>query len=53
MPHVLDSYIPYASEVERMGVNRAPLGEFAAHSRAAICYRSMWEEVKSHLFPAL
>jgi hypothetical protein len=51
MPHVLDSYIPYASEVERMGVNRAPLGEFAAHSRAAISYRSMWEEVKSHLFP--
>ncbi|MGD2052956.1 MAG: AAA family ATPase [Gammaproteobacteria bacterium] len=52
MPYVLDSYIPYASEVERMGVNRAPLGEFAAHSRAAICYRSMWEEVKDHLLPA-
>jgi len=51
MTHVLDSYIPYASEVERMGVNRAPLGEFAVHSRAAICYRSMWEEIKSHLFP--
>jgi cellulose biosynthesis protein BcsQ len=53
MIHVLDSYIPYASEVERMGVNRAPLGEFAAHSRAAICYRSMWEEIKNHLFPML
>ena len=50
MPTVLDSYIPYASEVERMGVNRAPIGDFAAHSRAAICYRSMWDEVKSHLF---
>jgi hypothetical protein len=36
-----------------MGVNRAPLGEFAAHSRAAICYRSMWEEIKNHLFPML
>ena len=50
MPCVLDSYIPYASEVERMGVNRAPVGDFATHSRAAVCYRSMWDEVKSHLF---
>lgn len=50
MSGVLDSYIPYASEVERMGINRAPLGDFAAHSRAAICYKSMWEEIKSHLY---
>ena len=51
MPCVLDSYIPYASEVERMGVKRAPVGDFAGHSRAGICYKSMWEEVKSHLHP--
>lgn len=51
MPSVLDSYIPYASEVERMGVNRAPLGDFAAHSRAAISYQSMWEEVRNRIFP--
>ena len=50
MPCVLDAYIPYASDVERMGVNRAPVGDYAAHCRAAICYRSMWDEVKSHLF---
>jgi len=52
MTCMLDSYIPYASEVERMGINRAPLGDFAAHSRAAICYKSMWDEIKSHLFQA-
>jgi len=51
MSCVLDSYIPYASEVERMGINRAPLGNFAANSRAAICYKSMWEEIQSHLYP--
>jgi len=51
MPYVLDSHIPYASEVERMGVNRAPLGDFAAHSRAAVSYRSMWEELRSRIFP--
>jgi cellulose biosynthesis protein BcsQ len=50
MPCVLDSYIPYASDVERMGVNRAPVGAFAAHSRAAICYKSMWEEIKTHIY---
>ena len=50
MPGLLDTYIPYASEVEKMGVNRAPVGDFAAHSRAAICYRSLWDEVKSQLY---
>lgn len=53
MPGLLDSYIPYASEVERMGVKRAPLGDFAAHSRAANCYKSMWEEIKSQLYPTV
>lgn len=52
MPDVLDSYIPYASEVERMGIKCAPLGDFAANSRAAICYKSMWDELKYHLYPA-
>jgi cellulose biosynthesis protein BcsQ len=50
MPDVLDNYVPYASEVERMGVKRAPLGHFAATSRAAVCYRSMWEEIKANMF---
>jgi cellulose biosynthesis protein BcsQ len=52
MPTVLESYVPYASEVERMGVNRAPLGDFAAHSRAAISYKTMWQEIIAHMFPA-
>lgn len=50
MPAVLENYVPYASEVERMGVKRAPLGHFAANSRAAVCYRSMWEEIKATMF---
>ena len=49
MPSVLRSYIPYASEVEKMGVHRAPVGVFAGRSRAAVCYRNMWEEVKEDL----
>lgn len=51
MKCLLDSNIPYASEVERMGVNRAPVDDFAPHSRAAISYKSMWHEVRRHIYP--
>lgn len=49
MSSVLKNYVPYASEVERMGVNRAPLGHYAANCRAASCYQSMWQEIKDHI----
>ena len=50
MSSLLKSYIPYASEVERMGVHRAPLTVFAARSRAAECYTSMWDELRSLIY---
>jgi len=49
MPSVLKSYIPYASEVERMGIQRAPVTVFAARSRAARCYSALWNELRLHL----
>ena len=49
MSSLLKSYIPYASEVERMGMHRAPLTVFAARSRAAQCYTSMWDELRLHI----
>jgi chromosome partitioning protein len=48
-PEVLDTYIPYASDVERMGVHRAPVGDFAANSPAGRAYSRLWEEVKGRL----
>jgi len=39
-------YIPYLSDVEKMGIQRAPLEVFAKNSYAALCYRSLWEEIK-------
>ncbi len=42
----LKNYIPYLSEVEKMGVNEAPLETFAASSYAAQCYRDLWKEIK-------
>jgi len=42
----LKNYIPYLSDVEKMGVHQAPLETFAASSYAAQCYRDLWNEVK-------
>ena len=50
MSSMLKSYIPYASEVERMGQHRAPLTTFAARSRAAQSYTSLWDELRSYIF---
>ena len=42
----LKSYIPYLSDVEKMGINEAPLETFAASSYAAQCYRDLWKEIR-------
>jgi chromosome partitioning protein len=40
------NYIPYLSDVEKMGVHKAPVMEFANSSYAAKCYRELWTEIK-------
>ena len=40
------NYIPYLSDVEKMGVHEAPLETYAASSYAAQCYRDLWKEIK-------
>ncbi|XZF13517.1 ParA family protein [Chitinophagaceae bacterium MMS25-I14] len=39
-------YIPYLSDIEKMGVHHAPVEVFAKNSYAAICYRALWNEIK-------
>lgn len=48
-PDILDTHIPYASDVERMGVHRMPLPAYAPSGAAAKAYRALWEEVKRAL----
>lgn len=52
-PRVLDramsNDIPYASEVEQMGLRRAPLETYAHASPAASAYRSLWNELRYRL----
>lgn len=45
-PEVLRTYIPYASEVERMGVHRAPVPCYAASSMPARAFEALWEGVR-------
>ena len=40
------NYIPYLSDVEKMGVHQQPLFEYADSSYAAQCFRDLWHEVK-------
>lgn len=40
------SYIPYLSDVEKMGIHQQPLFEFANTSYAAQCFRDLWKEIK-------
>ncbi len=45
----LRTIIPSASIVERMGVERAPLGAFAPSSPAAQAYEALWKEIAGRL----
>ena len=38
--------VPVASIVERMGVERAPIGSFASGTKAALAYAQLWEELQ-------
>jgi chromosome partitioning protein len=40
------NYIPYLSDVEKMGIHRQPIEEFARSSYAAQSYRDLWTEIK-------
>ncbi len=44
------SYIPYLSDIEKMGINEAPLETFASNSFAAQCYKDLWKEIKKNSF---
>ena len=43
------TYIPYASEVEQMGLRRAPVDTYGHASWAARAYRDMWAELQPRL----
>jgi cellulose biosynthesis protein BcsQ len=48
-PEVLTTTVPASSDVERMGVHRAPLPSYAPRARATAAYRSLWQEIAAKL----
>lgn len=44
-PEFLDVTIPFANDVESMGIHRAPVGSFARGNRSARAYRDLWAEI--------
>ncbi len=48
-PELLSSYMPYASDVEKMGAFREPVSEFSPACPAAKAYQALWEEVLERL----
>jgi len=47
---VLQNAVPYAADVEKMGLQREPVMVFAPTSKAAAAYRQLWTEVEPYLF---
>jgi chromosome partitioning protein len=43
---LLKSYIPFSTDVERMGVHRAPILTFAGKDKASVAYRSIWSDIE-------
>jgi len=46
---LLNVAIPYASDVEKMGIHRMPVGEFAPKGPAWQAYEALWREVQERL----
>jgi len=49
IPGMLTGYIPYASDIEQMGVHRSAVGCYAAHGRSARAYEELWWEIRTRL----
>ncbi len=42
----LNSYIPFSTDVEKMGIHRTPLFMFAAKEEIADAYRTIWNDIE-------
>ncbi len=47
-PDILETVIPYASDIERMGWERMPLGGYIKRGRSHDAYQALWQEIIRH-----
>jgi chromosome partitioning protein len=43
---VLENFIPYSAQIERMGIHREPVAVFSAGSAASRSYEELWDKVR-------
>ncbi|MEQ1637471.1 MAG: AAA family ATPase [Methylococcales bacterium] len=48
-PDILKTVIPYASDIERMGLERLPLGAYTKKSTSLDAYNALWQEILSYI----
>lgn len=46
---LLRVFVPYASQIERMGVHQAPVGAFASPSEPGRAFHALWQAIKERL----
>ena len=46
---ILKNYIPYLSDIEKMGIYRKPVMQYRGNSRAAAAYRELWKELHKRI----
>jgi cellulose biosynthesis protein BcsQ len=51
-PELLGTVIPSAAVIERMGLERAPVGVYAPSAPATRAYRALWAEVATRFWPS-
>jgi len=48
-PEILSAAIPYASDIERMGLERMPLGGYITKSQSTLAYSELWQEIVARI----
>lgn len=48
-PEILSTAIPYASDIERMGLERMPLGGYITKSHSTLAYSELWQEIVARI----
>ena len=48
-PEMLDATIPNSTDIERMGVQREPVGAYGKGSKPARAYEALWSELQTRL----
>jgi chromosome partitioning protein len=49
VPNILKTIVKYSSDIEKMGVELAPLPSFAPNSKSALAYKSLWKDIKKKI----